>query len=855
INLRSLALSGSVPAMSLDDLALLAPAGVLRRLDVLHVRGSVRAETLNVDRQTPPRAHLRLHDVSLSLPISPEEEPLSDEHRYVRLSGVGGTIDVTGRRARLDLAGAFRGAPLTVRGELTLGPEGFSAEGVGLDLKVTVAGAAFPLDDPDTDPAERRFVQRWFHLHEFVKDYDARGVADVEFQLRKTPGAGGEVQLVEGTFRPKGGSARYFRFPYRLYDVTGTVRLRPDRRIEIRDLAGVHGRGRVVINGLVDGYLSQGFDVTVQGRGVDLDEDLVRCLSPANRELIELFDARARMNIDAKLHRDAAEHGTPVEQNPWGSAVEVEFTDGSVRFARFPYPLAGVTGRMRIEGEGFEVKGVRGVRGGAAVVLDGKVLRAAGRPAVLDLTLDATAVPLDDVLRSALPAGARDLYERIAPAGTAEVSGRVFSAPGKDEPEYDLTVILHDAALSLPETRVRLADATGRVRIRREQIAVESLEARLHESPVRLAARIGTQPDAPAWLHLASDRLLLNEKLRADLPAGVQKMWDVVRPAGPVRFALDYQGGPAQTAGVTDAPVSLPLARQAPPTNRWNPLTLAAGVSPAASRPVVATEPAAPATTYTAVIEPLDCSVAPADFPLPLERVRGRCVVTPERVTFEKVGAQHGPMTFELAGRMDLAPDRLTGELSLAVRNLTFSEELRKAVPWRLRRLWNDVQPQGRADLLLEPLTFTRSADGLDWQARGTADLDGFAVDVGLPITAVKGRVTGSGGMREDVALDLALSLERADVDGRTVTDATLRMHRDHGEDRLRIEEFVGRFYGGDVIGNMEVTDRTGRPGYGLSISGRGISLEEFLNAKRPPGEPPVTAKGAIDGTLALSGR
>lgn len=823
VNMRTLAIAGSVPSMSVDDLASSAPAAILRRLDVLGLRGFVRAESIKFDPQAGGEARLLVRDLSLSVPIDEVEESLPASERYIQFSRIGGLVEVGPGRATLDISGLFRDSPVRLKGAITFNAAGFTVDDLGFDAHITVTGVTLPTNDEQAPPAERRFAQRWFHLREFIADYDPRGKADFDLHFQKLPGKDKGIRFIDGLLTARGASARYFRFPYRLYELSGEIYFRPDGRIELRDLAGTHGGGRAVINGLVNGYNNQGLDVNIKSTSIALDEDLSRCLPQRDQELIRLFNTAARMDIDVQLHREPKPHGLAVWQNPWKADVEVNFLDGSVKFEDFPYPLEGLAGRLRIQDGGFELDRVRAANGPAKVEVSGRVLRGEEGPAVVDLKLDARTVPLDDLLMQALPAQARPMYERIAPGGQVNVSGRIYTPPAAPDVRYDLMAVLEGGEMAIPQTQVRLAGVSARIGITPEQLDIESLSGGFGASQVALSGRMSALPgDGSLSIRLLSDRLLLDESLRAALPDAVQPIWQAVNPGGAARVDVTFE----QKASASTAPASQP-----------------------------ASQPAAPVISYTATIEPLDCTARLEKFPLPLEKVKGRFVLTPEHVKFENVSADHEGMSFKLSGQMDLKAEEITGQMALHIKDITFSEALRKAVPWRLRRLWHDVEPRGRADISVSRLTFSHGPRGSRWMAEGAADLDGFSMNVGSELTEVTGRVTGRGGIEQSILLDLNFALSQARVDGRLISDAQAHMSRAPGDARVRITGLQGRFYGGNVLGDLEVDYGAGRPAYGLSLVARAVSLEQFLNAKRRPDEPPVTARGSVEGSLSLAGR
>jgi hypothetical protein len=192
----------------------------------------------------------------------------------------------------------------------------------------------------------------------------------------------------------------------------------------------------------------------------------------------------------------------------------------------------------------------------------------------------------------------------------------------------------------------------------------------------------------------------------------------------------------------------------------------------------------------------------------------------------------------------------------LNARDVVFTEELRKAVPWRVRRLWNDLKPSGRCDLDLRDIVVSRGpGDNSSWKGKGTIALKQAGFTAGTALTDVVGTLNGEAACEGQFQFDVNLKLQQARVDGRLLTDATARMVRPADSAVLRIENILSKFYSGDLLGEVEVDYAKRLPTYGVTLTARGVSLQDFLNAKRRPDEPELKLKGRIEGTLALTGQ
>jgi hypothetical protein len=809
---------GRLPFMSIrEELLFVAPPEIGHWVEVLSLDGRVRPEAFSYDPHTRSRATLTLRDASFSIPVDSDERKVRPEQRYVRFSKMAGTIGFDGTRASVALNGRFQGGTLEMNGGLTL-PEDASSglSGIGFDLTLKVNGVPLPRKDQTADPSEVRFVERWKKLAEFVEDYDGLGNVDLEVKIRKPPGRTGEVSLVDATLSPRGTSGRYFRFPYRLYGLTGQVHFRSDGWIELHDLTGTHGLGRVVINGLVGGYASKAAKLDIRGQSVELDQELLRCLPERDQALCKQFAARVRMDLHVRLERaDYPPSGPPA---PWHSVLDVAFTDGSVSFAGFPYPLGQLSGHMRIEDGRFQMDDLSASRGEAKVWINGTATRSDEGQGGVDLKLKATNVPLDDVLAAALPAEAHERYTGFDPSGKLDVTGRLFTSSAHDEVGYDLTASLAGASLEVPGTSARLTGVGARLRVTPEMLEVQSLHGTFGTSPIELQAGMGLIGADPGMrLHLTSPGLALDDSVRAVLPASLQAVWSTFSPHGTAAIDVRYQKPPV-------------------------------ALQPAASAPA--------RTDYTIRIEPKDCQATFARFPLPMTEINGAIEVTPAKVSFESLTARHGKGQVQFSGCISLDPDGVSGTLSGSVEDLAFSGALRKALPWRLQKMWDDIQPEGTVSLSIEELGFDMpSGKPANWRFAGRAGLDALGLSAGSRLTDMHGELIAHGSFGPTLSLVGGLALERVRIDGRLMTDVTAYLSRPPDTPVLRVSDLVGQFCGGTLIGQAEVDYAPDVPKYGLSLSTRDVSLDRFLNDDRGPDHKPVRIKGQVEANLTLAGQ
>lgn len=822
-NMRTLAIEGSLPVLSVDEIRMAAPAEFSRWLELLSTSGLIRADNIRLGRNTEFSASLSVRDAMVSIPLSDAEKARPPQDRHLRFEQITGTITVAGNEATTDLQGSFQGRPVSVKGLLRLPADAAQGlDGVGFELEIKADAVQLPRDDDRADEAERRFVESLPSVTRFIRDFDAIGAIDLTARVRKATGPEGKVELEEGELVFRNSSARYIFFPYRLHELNGAVQFRPDGRIALKDIAGVRDRGRVVINGLLGGRLSHEGKLSITGESISLSEELLACLSERDQELIRRFRATAKADVHVEMQRPARPLDHPPA--PWDVEVDLRFLDGSVNLESFPYPLDHLGGQMRIARQRIDVAGLSGRRRNGRVSVSGWASDVPDQGVVFELALNATAIEIDDVLGNALPNSGRRLYERFEPAGVADIVGTLRTTEPGGTLSCNLEANLAQASVRILESGARLDNARAQLTITPETLAVTEFHGQFGRADVRAEASIPlAEDDSRLSVHLAADRLPLDDSLRQALPPDLRTVWDSFLPAGTAAVEVRYEHRSS------------------------------------ASQPAAATQPAghpAGSLDYTVVIEPQGCEAVYEDFPLRLRDVKGRITVTPKEVRIEPTTAVHEGSPVRLAGAIRRGAGNTAIELTVDAKEVAFSESVRQVLPWRMRRLWNDVKPVGKADLTFDRLAMILSPDQRSsWEFAGKADLKGMSLALGSALTNIQGTIRAHGRMGEQWEIEGDLNWPSVRIDGRPLSDVQACFARPRGDPVLRIHQILGNLAGGNIMAEVDIDTSRSGPAFGLSLAAKEVSIGTFLNATLEPDQRPFDLQGRAEGSLVLAGR
>ncbi len=836
VDMDTLAVSGRLPWMSMEDLLFSAPESVSRWLDILALKGELSSDNFSYAPGGEGSASLTLRHASIAVPLGEEDRALPPSQRYLRFENVQGVCTFAHREAKLRLEGAFHGRPVKLEGTMTLPEKGMSFDDLGFDMHVLADRIRLPRNDSGADPSELRFVNKWKLFRDFVEDFDPRGQATLNAKLHKAPGAEHGIEFVEATLEVHEISAAYRKFPYRVEQLSGIVHWRPDRKIELRDIEGRRGDAIVRVQGLHQGYGTTGMEVAIHGEKVALDDYLLAQLAAPDRELVEQFNADARMDIAIQIHRDNLPAGTP--NNPALADIDVTFLDGTMRFEPFPYPFDRLSGKLLIRGRSYEFVDFTGRREEAMVVINGRAERGRKSGIDFDLQLEAEAIPLDETLEAALPDQARLAYARVTPSGRADVSGKIQSNEGTPSFIYQLDTQLRDLEVSISEPKMHLVEGKARMRLSPNRIEVPEFHCRLGASPLIANGWMHHGSGPPVFeLKVASPKLRLEPRVYEALPGAVRAVWDEFAPRGEVKFDFELSNRTA-----TNRPAG--RVETSPSRQETTTTSPADGNGPDWNY------------DYRVRIEPLGAGLTYARFPLPLTSVSGQILAVPGQIQLSDVKATHENARLTLSGDVRYQPGGIDTSLKIRAADLSFSEALRQAVPWRLRRMWNDLEPQGAFDLDLQKLHIqTRQDQRALTELVGRATLRGVALDLGIPLTDAHGILEGRMVWEDTTAMNVDIKFDRASLSGRTLTDARARLEERTGTQKLLLNDVQAGFYGGTLRGDMEIARRSAGSRYGINMLMENVSLAEFLNAKRAPDEPRSQLKGLIDGNLAVAGR
>jgi len=304
---------------------------------------------------------------------------------------------------------------------------------------------------------------------------------------------------------------------------------------------------------------------------------------------------------------------------------------------------------------------------------------------------------LSDQLRKRLPPELIGWWDRLKPsAGSVTLRADLRHDPSAGEPiRYEVVTEVANASVQLRELPFPLDDLDARIVATNDNVQLQRLTARAGVTSVECQGEVsGLSDDADLDLTGKVTGLLLDDRLRASLPAEWQRQWDRIEPGGQ-----------------TD--VDLKLQRR---SGKW---------------------------THDLVVTCRDASVRPKDFPLAIHRITGRLKAQPERLEVSLAGFA-GHRRVSLTGYAEGPLEEARLDLKLVATGVPIDEPLLAAVDagtaaW-VRKF--DLPGQGNFNLVGKLQRAAGPDQPADWEAEITLNrCRGKYFEVPYPLSDVSGTV------------------------------------------------------------------------------------------------------------------
>lgn len=490
----------------------------------------------SADGRVNYHARTTVHDGRLEHPML--TKPLSELRGVVTCTPAGITIEAS--------QGTFGDAIVRATGKL-----GGYAWPCETNLSVSTRGLL--LDDRLEHSLPSTMQTAWNRLQPY-------GRVDIDAQLTHS-GSGWQSNA---SVVCKGVDVRYERFPYPIESLVG--------RIEIVDgvavsetltgrVGGNHMRCKFALPIFPGVVAAKSFAIDTDGP-IPIDKTLLGSLSPRGAAESKLETFVRSLRPRGSLQLASATFATD-ESGHTTRRMDLRIIDGHLRYENFAYPLYNVSGSILVDGDLVTIAGMRATNANAGTIRCEGTYRMPVRVEAnstgarfssangndlshLSLRFDASDIPMDESLRSSLPANSQQIWDAIAPGGVLdELRVAVQQHGTAGTLDLDLTATQHESpqvtsrTLSLRPTSLpyRLDVTGGRVRFDGKTVTIDSIRGR-HDASTLSADGLCVQDSGDRWelllnLHSGS-RLHPDAELIAALPSQMRVAMRALQLRGPV---------------------------------------------------------------------------------------------------------------------------------------------------------------------------------------------------------------------------------------------------------------------------------------------------------------------------------
>ena len=550
------------------------------------------------------------------------------------------------------------------------------------------------------------------------------------------------------------------KLPFLVNDLSALIGIE-DGMLTIKHAQGSNGLTTLRAEGTlgIDDPKHRPLDLRVDLIDLELDQRLRDRTPPEYDELWDVFKPRGRVN--AALHVVRGRAGQPVDLS-----ATVLCRDVAAVYRHFPYPLDHLTGGLTLEKKMLTVD-LQTVVGGQPMRLTGTIQNP-GVDAVVELDILAESVPIDDVLRKAMPPDVRKVVDQFHPRGVVKAHARVYRKPMAGPNARPEGLLAIDAEIDLREgceiTWDRLPypirNLRGRLEVHPDRWVFKNMRGKNGQAIITASGSVEKlhPPKLPNGddplkidVYLQAQKLPFSGELKEALPPAWRKSWPTINPSGASDVEAEVHVAPDRPdhthiviAPLPESNVRLEVTRSPQP--------------------------------------PLDPG---GTIELPMEDVRGRFVfddgkVTMHDVNFKFRGApvkfSRGTVFLEDTGRFELNVN------DLWVEEIRFDTDLRKKMPPLMAqfalRLDDGRTFRARGDLQIGWTGVKGEPAWCKWKNTLVVFNDN-TVKTGIPLEHIQGQLDHVSGWSNGVVLEVQgiLKLDSVSLLGQQITQLESPFH------------------------------------------------------------------------------
>jgi hypothetical protein len=506
----------------------------------------------------------------------------------------------------------------------------------------------------------------------------------------------------------------------------------------------------------------------------------------------------------------------------WGRRNLALIPEGmSGRFENFKYPLEKIRGKLDIDlGTPVVTAALTGYSGNRPVTIAGDWKGAGVAAAAVDLHIEATDLPLDEKLFTALPPEQEALARSFHPAGLGDFDIRIRHTPGRPATEFNnhYRAAIHHGRLEWTEFPYVLEDVRATLDIFPRHWELRDLRGRRKGGEFRAAGRslppqAGHTPgEAQIQIEIDGKNVPLDADLKRALTPrpNLYKAWERFVPSGAMNFTAKIDRLPRQ------------------------------------------------AQDLDVTVDVRGCTVVPQFFKYALTDLSGQFHYCKNHVQLRNIQARHGQSRVLIPrGEVALYPG---GEVYVKFPHLQADPlipdvDFRKALPSALRTVCETLQIKDPIKVDTELITSQSGEPGslpvIYWN--GLMTLRDARFQVGVPVDHVSG-VVGCVGLhdcRQVQGMNCNIELDRASLFNQPFQHIHTKIDILKDAPDVMVVSVKAPVFGGQISGPGRI-ELGSTVRYELDLTASEIKLEDFGRHNLGPG---AKFNGLIGGRLHLTGK
>lgn len=682
-------------------------------------------------------------------------------------------------------------------------------ENMALDLTARTEGLKVPLHQWDdasdtTEPSEflRQLVNLMpLKIRRVIESLSPTGTMDIELQAKREAGKTHPVKYY-GTVQCHSTNMIYEKFPYPLYDLSGTVRFDPNEVVVGPMISWKDGMELIYEGRWQKEVGKPSFEMSVRIKNGTVDDLLYQALDSKQKAIWEQFNPKNNINATYHIQRKVN------KQPRWG--LEVELLNIDATYQGIAIPLTEIHGTLTMSHDRTEIQIDSARAKGGTVSLTGHYQHPLEDQKTFKGDVQFSDVTIDEEFFSYFSENIRQRYEQLEIRG--QCSGQVKINPSCPNPadgrlqlDYTVEAQLKEGSVNYTYLDYPLDHVEAQVNLSREHITVKSLTGEHESSRIYLEGQI-TDPNH-YQLYLEAIDLVLDTPLRQVVNTFNPDLWKLVHPKGKVNLSLEI--------------------------GRTNDMAT---------------------PQITGKIEPTNASFQLENIQYPFKNVSGTILIEPNQIIFNEILSQTGPGTFVFSGQWPL--NQLEPlELHFSGKNVPIDEQFLSTLPEPLRNYFAEIQLTGRLETDMNISTLNpRKKNGL-WKIDGWLKLNEGKLTKPMASEAIHALWKGKLSYEPDTKIlraDGELRNGSVLIQKRPLDNVQAQIRYDSENNLLSVSNIAGQLCDGQLGGQARLFFPQSGPGYELQLAVREVDLKLLLEADKAPQDRKKKLQGQLEGEYNL---